>query len=216
MTSLAELRKGWDRAAIEDPMFNILSLPEHANGGWPEDEFFDSGAAEVGGLIDRLVAVNPQLSFRRALDFGCGIGRLTRALTGWFDAVDAVDISAEMIDQAIALGTDARFLVNEKPDLKLLGRYRYDLIYSSITLQHMDSGLQRGYVSEFVRLLRKRGVAVFQIPEADMPNHKPWLAMHGTPRAEVERWVTKAGGRVRDIDPRPEGNCASCTYTVTR
>ena len=36
----------------------------------------------------------------RALDFGCGVGRLTRALGDRFDAVVGVDISAGMVEQA--------------------------------------------------------------------------------------------------------------------
>ena len=36
----------------------------------------------------------------RCLDFGCGIGRLTQALTEFFDVCDGVDISPTMIREA--------------------------------------------------------------------------------------------------------------------
>ncbi len=43
-----------------------------------------------------------QISFpkRRALDFGCGVGRLTQALARHFNIVDGVDIAPSMIELA--------------------------------------------------------------------------------------------------------------------
>lgn len=35
-----------------------------------------------------------------ALDFGCGVGRLTRALAAFFDRATGVDISSSMIEEA--------------------------------------------------------------------------------------------------------------------
>ena len=58
---------------------------------------------------------------------------------------------------------------NTAPDLRVLGERRFDLVYSSIVLQHQPShAIARGYVDEMVRLLAPGGWLVFQIP-LDIP-----------------------------------------------
>jgi len=45
--------------------------------------------------------VGRPLRFGRALDFGCGPGRVTRALAAWFDESVGVDVSPVMIAEAL-------------------------------------------------------------------------------------------------------------------
>ena len=104
----------------------------------------------------------------RALDFGCGVGRLTRALADRFDTCDGVDVAASMVERARALNGDnerVRFHHNDAPDLQLFGDESFDFILALIVLQHMEPRLMRGYLREFLRVLRPGGVAYFNIPE---------------------------------------------------
>ncbi len=53
--------------------------------------FFDTGRVEIGQLM---AEINPFSDARgKALDFGCGLGRLTRALLGHYRQAFGVDIS---------------------------------------------------------------------------------------------------------------------------
>ena len=80
-------------------------------------------------------------------------------------------------------GEQCRYVVNESDSLALFADSSFDFVYSNITLQHMAPELSRGYLGELVRVLRPRGLLVFQLPsEADPRSALPWTAL----RAEVE------------------------------
>lgn len=187
-----EIRDGWDRAAREDAMFNILTTPAYEGNRWPEDEFFQRGRDEIDGLLASL-DVEPSGT---ALDFGCGVGRLTQALAAHFDRAVGVDVSAEMIARAEGFNDNPRvsFRLNDASDLAQLPTGSFDFVYSMIVLQHMPSRLAGRYVRDFIRVLRPGGLAVFQAPEGtDYIHPLPWLSMFGTPRATVERhWLPGA------------------------
>src|SRR3954463_16465326 len=101
MTDLKVIQAGWDHAAAEDAMFNILTVPGYQNGGWDTTAFFAHGAGEIDVAMGRLKGLGVGEQHGRALDFGCGIGRLTQALAFYYGRVDGVDISREMIGIAL-------------------------------------------------------------------------------------------------------------------
>ena len=104
----------------------------------------------------------------RALDFGCGVGRLTRALAEHFDRCDGVDLAASMVEQAQALNRDRGriwFHHNQAPNLELFADRSFDFVLTLLVLQHMEPGLMTEYLAEFVRVLRPGGVAYFNVPE---------------------------------------------------
>jgi ubiquinone/menaquinone biosynthesis C-methylase UbiE len=105
--------------------------------------------------------------FGTALDFGCGVGRLTRALSDRFERVVGVDISASMLEEARAQHRDLlnlELLHNLATDLGPVPSDTIDLVYSNIVLQHMPARRQVAFIGEFCRVLRPGGVAVFQTP----------------------------------------------------
>ena len=90
-------------------MFNIITFADKKNGGWTAEEFFAHGEAEIDAAMKRLASLglwHEGCPHGQALDFGCGIGRLTQALMTYYDWVYGVDISPEMIDRAEEYGRD--------------------------------------------------------------------------------------------------------------
>ncbi len=103
----------------------------------------------------------------RALDFGCGVERLTQALTCYFAQVDGIDIAPSMIALAKEYnqhGDKCTYHLNEATDLSLFADNSFDFIYSNITLQHMEPRYAKQYIQEFIRLLTPQGLVVFQLP----------------------------------------------------
>lgn len=149
-------------------MWSILSSPEYRFGAWDTDVFFATGEAEAAGVHARLDELGGLPALGAALDFGCGLGRVTRAFATRFDHVVGVDISETMLVKARDLNADApniEFVHNAAADLTVLGDQRFDLVYCRIVLQHQPSReVARGYVDEFVGLLKPGGRLVFQIP----------------------------------------------------
>src|SRR5262245_54675749 len=96
---LRHLRRRWEHIGREDPLWAILAREDKQGNKWELDldGFFKTGRDEVERLVFWLDRVVPGMPRGSALDFGCGIGRVTQALAGVFDQATGVDVAAPMI-----------------------------------------------------------------------------------------------------------------------
>jgi SAM-dependent methyltransferase len=164
---LNDLRDNWDDLGRRDPMWAILADPSRRGNRWSPEEFFATGEDQVAEYLSLITSLGVGLQRERALDFGCGAGRLTQALGRRFRLVDGVDIAPSMIDLAGRYNTEPdrlRFHVNEEANLRLFDDDTFDLVLSVIVLQHMNNDLKTRYLGEFIRVLRPGGIAVFTVP----------------------------------------------------
>ena len=61
-------------------------------------------------------------------------------------------------------GQRCRYYLNERADLRLFESESFDVIYSSLVLQHMTPTYAKSYIKEFLRVLVPGGLLVFQFP----------------------------------------------------
>lgn len=165
---LKDTQKNWDQLGAKDPLFGVLSHEGKMGGKWDEKEFFATGVAEIADLLKHAGIFGFEFPLRKALDFGCAVGRLTQALAPHFDEVTGVDIAPAMLEKAKGynkFGDKCRYVLNENPDLKQFPDSSFDLIYTNIVLQHMAPKYALAYIAEFVRVLSPEGLLVFQLPE---------------------------------------------------
>jgi SAM-dependent methyltransferase len=164
--ALAHLRATWHALGEDDPLWAVLSDPGKRGGRWDAQSFFEAGEQEIASIAARCAALGRPRTQGLALDFGCGVGRLSRALAARYAQVIGVDISPSMLAHARELHaqcTNLRFVENATSALDFLASGSVDLVYSVITLHHMPASLQLGYIAEFLRVLAPGGIAVFQI-----------------------------------------------------
>jgi SAM-dependent methyltransferase len=164
--ALDRLRATWNSLGETDPLWAILSRPEMRGGRWDPAAFFAAGEAEVAALERLCGELERPRGRRRALDFGCGVGRVSRALATRYAEVIGLDIAPSMIDGARRwnAGRDnLRFIEHVAADLAPIGDRSVDLVYSVLTLHHVPAALQRRYLAEFLRVLAADGLAVFQL-----------------------------------------------------
>jgi SAM-dependent methyltransferase len=213
------LQRHWNKLGNDDPLWAILTRPEKRGGNWTPEDFFKDGENEISRVISYLESLRLPTRPQRALDFGCGVGRLTQALAAYCGHVVGIDIAPSMIDAAKRLnqhGDRCQYMVNLRPDLSILETGSFDFVYSNIVLQHMSPQYSHVYVREFVRLLRPGGVLLFQMPSEPsgtligralrvlpMPVIRlvRKMDMFGTPRAEVIRLLESAQSEVVDVTP---------------
>jgi SAM-dependent methyltransferase len=161
-------RREWEELGELDPLWAIAGGAQRRFGRWDLDAFFAGGQREADGVMRQLAELGVPAARGAVLDFGCGVGRVTRALRSHFDGAVGVDISAPMLARARELNAGLEgleFRLNDAPDLRSLGERRFDLVYTRIVLQHVAGrAVARSYVTEFLRVLAPGGVAVFQIP----------------------------------------------------
>jgi SAM-dependent methyltransferase len=222
-----ELQRDWDLLANDDPLWAVLSDPAKRGGGWTVDEFLATGRQEVGELFAHAEKLGVNIRRERALDFGCGPGRIAQALCDRFDRVDGVDIAPGMVELGRKMnryGKRCVYHVNDRPELALFADDTFDLVHSTITLQHMSPPLALSYLAEFARVLAPNGLIVVHIPDRVGSPIRRWLRkvtplvllrmrfrrrygvagfmdMNCIPRQKVAAYLESLGLTVVDADP---------------
>lgn len=231
---IKQQQRNWNQYGEIDPLWAILTRPDKKGNKWKVAEFFKTGVEEVDALMRHVRSLGLNCPRGTALDFGCGVGRLTQALANYFAEVDGVDIAPSMIDLASTFnrhGDRCRYHLNETNDLKLFADNGFDFIYSNITLQHMPPRHSRNYIMEFIRVLVPRGLLIFHqpsepIPEAcaDEPQAKspndPTREMYGIEPEEMVAVLEANGAKIVEIledqsPPAPQ-DWISFRYCVTK
>jgi len=226
---LDTLKGAWDAAGKDDAFWSVLSVRDKQKNRWDVQEFLQTGVDEINHVMSDVERLGLKGSRRRALDFGCGPGRLTQALAAYFEQVDGVDISPSMIALAERLNQRSdrcHYHLNESDDLRRFEDETFDFVYSSITLQHVGPANARSYLKEFIRVLVPGGVLVFQLPGrqtgwlrrlkalAPAPmldayrrlryHGHPAATMYGIPREDVVRFCESNGVAVIDVQANHE------------
>ena len=223
---LASLRRNWERFGEDDPLWAVLTDPGKRGGRWDPDAFYATGEQEITALLADLAAHELPRARGVALDFGCGAGRLTRALASRFERVVSVDISSAMIATAKKLvpAANVTWMHETSGALPQVADATVDLVYSNITLQHIPPPHALPYVAEFMRVLKPGGVAVFHVPTSydwsprgmvhrALPRFaanilrrilfrsQAVMEMHPLPEADIRRVAGAAGGVFRAVEP---------------
>jgi len=218
--NLDDASRNWTALGEDDPMWVVLTDPDKKGNRWKEEEFFATGRAEIEGMFERLRAVGLSPASGQALDFGCGVGRLTQALVARFDSVDGVDISASMLRHAEKYNRfpgRVTYHLNIRSDLVTFPTGQYDFICTMIALQHTPPRFQRRYLADFLRLLKPGGCAYFQtihargwrqlVPHWSADLVRKWrsrgrafIPLYGLPVHQVRRIFEQPGGRIVTLD----------------
>lgn len=159
----AEMGKFWNARAREDALFFIDTRRQ-----FKSDEltsFWERGARDLQTMLQPLgVEVSPS---DVALDIGCGVGRLTRALAQRAKLVYGIDVSNEMIARAREFHQDVpniRWLHGDGLSLRPLENGCIDAVVSAVVFQHIpDPEITYGYFREIGRVLRPGGWAAVHV-----------------------------------------------------
>ena len=221
--SLKHVQRTYEKLGQEAPLYAVLT-----ERGYTQDPeaLFASGRKEIAAELDHLRGLALELRVGRALDFGCGVGRLSQALCATFERVDGIDISDSMIRKAQEFnryGDRCNYQVNVNDDLRLFAADQFDFVYSNITLQHIPPQYALRYIAEFIRILRPGGIALFHVPSGK--EHRPgsigaklstlsrvwmrrlWKRLRGRPAVDmhyigkevVKGVIADNGGRLVDV-----------------
>jgi ubiquinone/menaquinone biosynthesis C-methylase UbiE len=163
---LGDVQRDWTRLGQEDPLWAVLIKPGTKGGRWDIDDFLSTGRDEVDAALEHLTRLGGMPArLDRVLDFGSGAGRLTQALAQHAGHVTGVDISPPMIEtaQRIDQTDNCEFVLNQRADLEMFDDDTFDLVYSSLVLQHMPEEAAHGFLREMCRVLRPGGALVVQV-----------------------------------------------------
>jgi len=195
---LSRHRRDWEDLAVLDPLWAVSGKRATSDSPWTVSDFLADGEVEIEAVLGQAARLGRPRRRQRALDFGCGLGRVTQALAQRFLWCDAIDISEAMISRARHLsdGTNVSFVVSEEPNLRRFRSDTFDLVYSSFVLQHLPGRrIAADYIREFLRVARADGLVVFQMPEKLglrarlQPRRRAYTALRGLglPKASLRR-----------------------------
>ncbi len=158
----ALMREDWNRRALEDASYYVA----FGRRGQSEDEFFATGVNLAAGLARELKRLPAAAAGWRALEIGCGLGRLMRPLAARFAEIHGVDVSDEMLRRAsenLREVPNARVHLTTGADLAMFPDGHFDFVYSYAVFQHIPSrDVVIQYLKEARRVLRLGGVLRFQ------------------------------------------------------
>lgn len=222
----------WEAWGARDPYFGVITQPQFRRGAMDEaarEAFFALGDWHlqcVMGLVHR--ALDPHFRPRRALDFGCGVGRVLVPLSRQADEVLGLDISPSMLAEA-RRNCDERG-AGERVQLALsdddLGAAAgdFDFVHSCIVLQHIETERGRRIFRRLVDKLAPGGIGALHLtyamadfsdnegrPPAPPPPPPPPTAWQAA-RARLRLWIKgpppppPAPATPADADPEMQMN----------
>jgi len=160
----SRMREDWNARAREDAGYYV------AFGRRDQDdaEFFATATQVVNNLEKELKRVPAkQRTGWKALEIGCGPGRLIRPMSRHFAEIHGIDVSDEMIERArqnLREIPNAQVHVGDGSRLTQFEDESLDFVYSYAVFQHIPSrDVVLEYLNEVQRVLKPGGLARLQL-----------------------------------------------------
>lgn len=218
---VAKIKEAWTHLGKNRPHHSVLTssqyLPENLAGSI--DTFWATGLQEAATLQKVLARYGlTELSDKCCVEFGCGVGRVSMGLAGFFGQVHGYDISeghlAVADERATELGITNLNLYScadsVLPDLESC-----DCFYSRIVFQHNPPPVIVGLIKKALSSLNRGGIALFQVPTYGVgysfqlekwlkANHGLDMQMHCLPQSVIFNLIAAAKCEVLEVR---EDNC---------
>lgn len=185
----------WQAWGKVDPRYGVATKPGRAQDGsnpWTDESFYELGAIDWD--LFRRKWEQYGLTAGTCVEIGCGAGRMTVHLAGYFELVHGVDVSAGMLDYA-------RARMPPNVSLHLTGGLEIplpdnsaDAVFSTHVLQHLSSmDAAAHYFRQMHRVLRPGGCLMVHVPVIAWP----WGSLRGLHKAVHRAKVNLDAWRAR-------------------
>lgn len=134
--------KDWEAWGKENPYYGVISQDKFLGKVLTKtarQEFYRSGEGDIDYIFSHIHKIRPsKAKFRLAVDYGCGVGRLTLPLSKYARRVIGYDISPSMIESARTANA-----ANKTVDFKVIEKSfsnlpdSFDFLNSYIVFQHI-------------------------------------------------------------------------------
>jgi SAM-dependent methyltransferase len=210
----------WETVGKTAPHESVLAYDDYTPDRLPENKtaFFETGKGDLAMLLAILNRIGRSTEeFRRCVEFGCGVGRVTPQLAATFPTVIALDISrphlhlAQEHVQKLGYG-NVTFAQVTPEDLHPV--CDYDLWFSKLVLQHNPPPVTLHILDKMFTGLSLGGVAVvhlrtywigytFDVKDYLANDTRQEMEMHVTPQKPILELAWRHGCCLLDV--REEG-----------
>lgn len=197
------MREDWDLRARANAPFYVCTTAADSPAA-----FEASGERDLEAYVLDGLDVSPRW---RALEIGCGVGRLLRPLAGRVERVVGVDVSAAMLARArdYCEGLPNVDLALTGGGLDFLPDAGFDFVFSHIVFQHLPrKAYAERYFRDAFRVMAPGGILRVQVDGRSRQFFRRWIAdswsgvVFSAP--ELRRRLEHLGFRVVEI--RGEGS----------
>jgi SAM-dependent methyltransferase len=159
----------WRQLGATEPYWGVLTHPDYKAANLTPralESFYATGVDYMAGIVEALARTTGGAPGGRALDFGCGTGRLTEAMCAYADQVTGYDISPGMLEKARARGGRAAYV-----DVAPAGPF--DWINSFIVFQHIPPERGLELIGDLLGRLAPGGRVSLQVTVWREPHLQP-------------------------------------------
>jgi len=244
MTLRSDTDRDWNALGELDPYWAVLTHEAYRESTAPDQEkleaFLASGRQHVDRIWDVIESsLGGQFAPDRALDFGCGVGRIVFPLAERCRFVLGVDVAESMLAHARVLSKHLNLSnvgFTRCDDSLAVADGAFDLVHSYIVFQHVPvrRGLQ--LLETLIGKLSENGVGVLHVlyDNPDMNSRPsrwvktvgrllkrpfrriPQMQMNAYPLNEVWRIIQASGIRQIHVLPTDHGGCLGLVLCFRR
>ena len=221
-----QLQITWKNFGDSEPFWSVSTFENyksHNINSEAIEKFYKSGEDTIHFFESILQKHNYSFKDKVVLDFGCGVGRMTKSCNDFAYKVYGMDISESHLK--IARENDKKtefFLVDNFESLPNLPS-RPNVIFSVIALQHSRQELIAHHVNLLLNLLEKDGIALLHIPYFienydNVNNQINVMEMHFLPKFVIQMISNQNNCNVLEeveID-FCGGNIKNCIYVIKK
>lgn len=159
--------KEWETYGAENPYFGVLSNARFLTENLTDEarvDFWQSGVSDIETVFRNIRQhIDPQFLPVRALDFGCGVGRLLFAISTHCEHATGVDVSPSMLAEAkrqAAVKAIHNISFIESSDCRELRENTFCFVHSYIVFQHVHEAKGYAILDKLLASLRSGGIGV--------------------------------------------------------
>lgn len=211
----------WERWGMQDPYFGVLTDPRFRSDRITTEDiqlFFATGHEHVHYVL-KVTRRHLDADFTPAsvLDYGCGVGRLLLPFAMLAERATGIDVSEAMLASARQHAEEAKLgnvTLLHQGDALGLARESFDLVHSSMVLQHV--AVERGVAifGQLVDLVAPGGVGAIQVTYAKAL-HEGTLGVPPPPPPSPSRGRLLRRARPHPVAPSADPVMLMNSYPLT-
>jgi SAM-dependent methyltransferase len=209
-----KIKQSWEHLGDTRAHHSVLTSKDFLPDSLEQNigAFWKSGENEVKEIEAILKRHNLNIEeVKTAVEYGCGVGRVTVPLSKRVRAMHAYDISRPHLDYANQYANEESTIINFHLVSDPLGKLQpCDLFYSRIVFQHNPPPIIYKLIENAMEALNPGGIAIFQVPiyikeyefrleEWMKKDHALDMQMHCIPQTAVFKMTEKAGCKLLEI-----------------
>jgi 2-polyprenyl-3-methyl-5-hydroxy-6-metoxy-1,4-benzoquinol methylase len=185
----------WAVIGAREPYYGVLTAPRFRMAAMDEAAraaFYQSGRETIAAVAAWAQADCGVTPGGRALDIGCGVGRLTHAMAALCETATGYDVAEPMLEHARrgppeGPAANAHFV-------STLPAGPFDWINSYIVLQHIPPAEGMALIDHCLARAAPGALATIHTTLWRAPHLEPPRRLGGRAAAALGRWLAKRGG----------------------